>query len=64
MFKKLCKGGAHCFAIVVAKTDLSWQVENTGQESTPNKLELLLLEIRLILEAHCGVLEVPTTLPL
>lgn len=26
MFKKLCKGGAYCFAIVVAKKDLVFEI--------------------------------------
>ncbi|XP_042962489.1 uncharacterized protein LOC122296761 [Carya illinoinensis] len=63
MFEKLCKGGAHCFAIVVAKEDVMRQVENKGQEGTHDDLELLPEEVKPVLAAHRGVLEVPTTLP-
>lgn len=63
MFEKLCKDEAHCFAIVVAKEGLMRQVENMGQESTLDELDLLPEENRPILEAYRGVLEVPSTLP-
>ncbi|XP_042969094.1 uncharacterized protein LOC122301779 [Carya illinoinensis] len=63
MFEKLCKGGAHCFAIVVAKEDVMRQVENKGQEGTHDDLALLPEEVKPVLAAHKGVLEVPTALP-
>ncbi|XP_042962448.1 uncharacterized protein LOC122296713 [Carya illinoinensis] len=63
MFEKLCKVGAHCFAIVVAKEDVMRQVKNKGQEGTHDDLELLPEEVKPVLAAHRGVLEVPIALP-
>ncbi|XP_042992260.1 uncharacterized protein LOC122318738 [Carya illinoinensis] len=54
MFEKFCKGGAHCFTIVVAKEDVMRQVENKGQEGTHDDLELLPEEVKPVLAAHRG----------
>lgn len=34
MFEKLCKGEAHCFAIVMAKENLSFEVEKIEDDKS------------------------------
>ncbi|XP_042948527.1 uncharacterized protein LOC122281239 [Carya illinoinensis] len=62
-FEKLCKGGAYCFAIMVANEDYLCNVEKSEKEGNKDDLKGLPVEVREVLEDHQGVLEVPSTLP-
>ncbi|XP_040998183.1 uncharacterized protein K02A2.6-like [Juglans microcarpa x Juglans regia] len=63
MFQKLCKGGARCFAIILAKQEALLEVEKSEDGSKRDDLSLLPVEVQEVLRDHKGVLEVPTTLP-
>ncbi|XP_038977863.1 uncharacterized protein LOC120108346 [Phoenix dactylifera] len=57
MLERLCKGGASCFAILMT----GQHYEGSHQEE--DEMKGVPPRIRSLLEAHQGVLKVPTTLP-
>lgn len=53
MFEKLCKSGAHCFFIVVAK-EVIFEIENSEDGGKQDELLLLPKEVQEVLEDHRG----------
>ncbi|XP_040987625.1 uncharacterized protein LOC121235342 [Juglans microcarpa x Juglans regia] len=63
MFERLCKGGASCFAIILAKQETLFEVEKGEEGGKKEDLSLLPMEVQEVLRDHWRVLEVPITLP-
>ncbi|XP_041024018.1 uncharacterized protein LOC121264784 [Juglans microcarpa x Juglans regia] len=63
MFEKLCKGGASCFAIILATQEAIFEEEKSEEGSKIGDLSLLPVEVQEVLRDHMRVLEVPTSLP-
>lgn len=54
MFEKLCKGGTHCFAIVLAKLESVFEVEKIEERSAQDDLSLMPVDIQEVLMDHWG----------
>ncbi len=64
MIEKLCKGGASCFAVVMASPNQEGPLQDDAEiQQQQQALEGLPPPIRRVLEAHQSVLQKPTSLP-
>ena len=63
VMERLWKGGACCFAVVIAGVNQEKVEEKQGEEELEKKLQQLPPSIRCVVEKHRHVLEVPNGLP-
>ncbi|XP_042980015.1 uncharacterized protein LOC122310203 [Carya illinoinensis] len=62
-FEKLCKGGASCFAVILATQEAPLEVGKGEDKGKGEDLTLLPVEVQEVLRDHWKVLEVPKALP-